>query len=137
MSTRKLITLALLCGLAILLAGGIQLVILSGRSKSSSGVLLHEGVTARVGAVDATLVSHHLDGQVVVLDVRLAGPSSDASGWALVSSTGTLVPRLSAGSGCLGGGSCEVRFNGRGVAPKGLIAIYGQGDQRRSWELAS
>ena len=135
MSTRKLITVALLCGLAILLAGGIQLVMLSGRSKSTAKTLLREGTAARVGAVDATLVAHHEQGQEMVLEVKLVGPSSDPAGWALLSSTGSLIPRLAVGTGCLGGGSCEVRFDLRGVARSGLIAIYGQGDQRRSWEL--
>ncbi len=135
MSTRKLIAIALVCGLAILLAGGVQLVLLSGRDQKSTVALLTEGQTARVGAVDVTLVAHELAGTELRLNVRLAGGSADASGWALLTRTGRLVPRLSAGSGCLGGGTCDVVFDANGIDPKGLIAIYGQGTERRSWQL--
>jgi len=135
-STRKLITVALVCGLAILAAGGVQLVLLSGRQKSASGALLAEGESARVGAVDATVVGHRLDGTRIDLQVRLTGPSSDPAGWALLARTGTLVPRVSTGPGCLGGGACDVVFDASGLDRTGLVAIFGQGDQRRSWLLA-
>lgn len=135
MSTRKLIAIALVCGLAILLAGGVQLVLLSGRHKDSTVALLTEGQTAKVGAVDATLVAHEVAGDEVRISVRLAGASADANGWALVTRNGRLVPRLSAGAGCIGGGTCDVVFDAKGIDPVGLIAIYGQGTERRSWQL--
>jgi hypothetical protein len=133
-STRKLIAIALVCGLAILLAGGVQLVLLSGH-KDSTVALLTEGQTAKVGAVDATLVAHEVAGDEVRISVKMTGASADANGWALLTRTGRLVPRLSAGAGCLGGGTCEVVFDAKGIDPVGLIAIYGQGTERRSWQL--
>ena len=49
-STRKLIAIALLCGLAILIAGGIQLFRLSDTSERTVEVLA-EGETATVGGI--------------------------------------------------------------------------------------
>jgi hypothetical protein len=75
-STRKLIAAALLCGLAILVAGGIQLFRISDRSGRTVEVLA-EGQPATVGGVRVTVDGSAIrsDGRLAV-GVSLAGPSA-------------------------------------------------------------
>jgi hypothetical protein len=62
-STRKLIAVALLCGLAILVAGGIQLFRISDRSQRTVDVL-EQGQPATVGGITLTVVrSERTDGE--------------------------------------------------------------------------
>ena len=106
MSTRRLIALALACGLAILVAGGIWLFMASQTEpvvSSSLGV----GETADVGEVSATLlaVSPRRDG--VVLEVEMQSTDvavgDPGQGWAMISPHG-LVARAEAANAndCLG-----------------------------------
>lgn len=89
MSTRRLIAAALLCGLAILLAGGIFLVNLAANQDDLTVPdLLVLGQSADVEGVQATVLSADATDRALVLHVRLqaAGePVADAAdGWAVV-----------------------------------------------------
>jgi hypothetical protein len=103
-ATRKLIFAALVCGLAILLAGGVWLVSSSSDDDSSNGDLLVVGQKATVGDIEATVA----DGQatetdaVLVVDMSVVadGPSEItdlATGWSLLSPTGAAVTMVLGG----------------------------------------
>ena len=87
MSTRRLILLALACGLAILIAGGVQLL----RISNNEAATLAVGDSAELATVGATLASAEVaDGHVRVV-VRLSqDPSASTAfegglvGWSLL-----------------------------------------------------
>ena len=142
MSTRKLILAALACGLAILLAGGVQLFLLSRGSNQAS--VLAEGATTKVATVQVTVVSSTLEGAEVVAVVRLAptlAVGDAAEGWAL-NANGLQTPRTPSDGpvvACQGkvvapGASltCRVAF----AAGKGSrLMSYARGDLRAVWLL--
>ena len=144
-STRKLIAVALLCGLAILVAGGIQLFRISDRSDRTVEVL-DEGQSATVGGVQVQVVSSVRTGGALEVSVRLGAPGD-----------GTSVP-LSSFTLLVGGGleratpgserrrscpepvpltptltSCDVAFPSR----EGTATLsFSHGGQQRLWHLA-
>lgn len=143
-STRKLIAVALLCGLAILVAGGIQLFRISDRSGRTVEVL-EEGQSATVGGVQVQVVSSVRTGGALEVSVRLGAPGD-----------GTSVP-LSSFTLLVGGGleratpgsspsscpepvpltptltSCDVAFPSR----EGTATLsFSHGGQQRLWHLA-
>jgi len=73
-STRKLIITALICGLAILVAGGIQLVRIS-HNKPAVPVLV-QGEKAVVGGVRATVTNSARDDRGFHVGVELSAPSA-------------------------------------------------------------
>jgi hypothetical protein len=77
-STRKLIAVALLCGLAILVAGGIQLFRISDRSGRTVEVL-DEGESATVGGLQVEVVSSVRRGDALDVSVRLGAESGRTS----------------------------------------------------------
>jgi hypothetical protein len=70
-STRKLIVVALLCGLAILVAGGIQLLRIADTDDRTVEVLA-EGESATVGSVTVAVEGSGRDGAVITATVRLS-----------------------------------------------------------------
>ena len=76
MSTRKLILLALACGLAILVAGSIQLLRIS--REDNRVQVLTEGQTAKLDGAQATVLGSAVDGGKVV--VRVTVTSERTSG---------------------------------------------------------
>jgi len=74
-STRKLIAVALLCGLAILVAGGIQLFRISDRSQRTVDVL-EQGQSATVGDVSVTVEGSGRTASDIVATVQLSPPPS-------------------------------------------------------------
>jgi hypothetical protein len=75
-STRKLIAVALLCGLAILVAGGIQLFRISDR-RGHTVEVLEEGQSATVGGVQVAVVTSTHTPDDVSASIRL-GPTPTA-----------------------------------------------------------
>jgi hypothetical protein len=63
--------LAIACGLVILLAGGIQLLRVTGQEQSAT--LLKVGEPGKAGDVTVALVSSSVNGSEVVANVRLGG----------------------------------------------------------------
>jgi hypothetical protein len=70
-STRKLIVVALLCGLAILVAGGIQLFRISDADDRTVEVLA-QGETATVGSVTVVVEDSSSDGVMIRATVRMS-----------------------------------------------------------------
>ncbi|MBK9180702.1 MAG: hypothetical protein IPM45_14270 [Acidimicrobiales bacterium] len=155
MPTRRLIALALVCGMAILLAGGVQLFLLAGQDDgSSTGSLLEPGTSAEVGDVTAGVVSAERSGDAVLLVVDVAvatgadeGVDDARAGWGLLrGDSGALVDRAEVTGGearpCAGlavapGESveCVVAFAPPPGSGDAFVAIYGRGDDRASWSV--
>jgi hypothetical protein len=141
-STRKLIIVALVCGLAILLAGGIQLFRIAGTDDRTVEVLA-EGEAATVGSVTVSVEGSEHDGAVIRAMVRLSAPDETTvplSSFTLLAG-GRLHPALdieSAGS-CpspvavrSAPTSCAVAFEGDdGTA----TLAFSRDDQQAQWRL--
>jgi hypothetical protein len=104
-STRRLIAVALVAGLAILLAGGIQLVLLATRDDDTgNGAQLSAlGETATVEGARVSADAARRQGDLLVLAVTFAAPDAGAAatatvavlaeGWALSAPDAKPVPR--------------------------------------------
>jgi hypothetical protein len=77
-STRKLIAVALLCGLAILVAGGIQLFRISDRSQRTVDVL-EQGQSATVGDVTVAVERSGRTASDIAATVQLSAPPSGSA----------------------------------------------------------
>jgi len=147
-STRKLIVVALLCGLAILVAGGIQLFRISDADDRTVDVLA-EGEAATVGSVTVVVEDSSSDGAMIRATVRMSlaeGSGTDDTTVPLSSFTllvgGRLQPSLvgvddpaQCGSPVTVGAeptTCEVAFEGGdGTA---TLAFSRDGEQAQ-WRL--
>lgn len=147
MSTRRLILTALACGLVILLAGGIQLVRLTG---SEATPLPGIGQARTVSAVRVTPVSvADTDALLVVtVDLVAAAPEAEGtaagSGWRLLRGADLHQP-LNTGGGdaqavpcaSVTVGSvvtrCVLVFDGGGSGDR--LLAYALGDQTARWDL--
>jgi hypothetical protein len=151
-STRRLITLALLCGLAILLAGGVWLVLAArGGDDELVASNLPIGATAVVGGVTATVVDvRRLEEGTLALAVRMTtgdeAAGDPARGWAVVSTRGLVERAEDEGAGadvCAGQDvpagatlECTVRFRlADEQAASALRAVFGRDGERASWDL--
>jgi hypothetical protein len=145
-STRRLITLALLCGLAILVAGGLWLVMAArGTGDELVASNLPLGASAEVGGIAATAVdAARAEGGILALTVRMTAEGDAAGdparGWAVVSTRG-LVERVEDGCGGrdVAAGStleCTIRFRlTDDQAASAIRAVFGRDGERASWEL--
>jgi hypothetical protein len=143
-STRRLIAVALLCGLAILVAGGIQLFRISDRSGRTVEVL-EEGQSATIGGVQVEVVSSVRRSDDFAVSVRLGAPG-DGTSVPLSSFTllvGGDLERAVAGSGPSACPDpvpltptltfCDVGFPSR----EGTATLsFSHGGQQRLWHLA-
>ena len=119
MSTRKLILLALACGLAILIAGSVQLL----RIKNGESQTLQVGDSTELATATVRVTSGTVVGDQVVVEVRLAvaGTAAGAldrpvAGWSLL--TGGLKKPVEA-----------VGVSGRSV-PSCAEVVIAPGDER-------
>jgi hypothetical protein len=148
MSTRKLILAALVCGLAILLAGGILLFRLASTGDVSEQVIADVGDVVSVGTASAAVESWSLDGSVVTLMVAVTGGEGGVddqqAAWSLIDARG-LVPRTVPASApeCpaspLGFGEearCTVAFDLGERASSGLTAFFRVGGRSSGWSLS-
>ncbi len=149
MSTRKLILVALACGLAILIAGSIQLL----RIKDNEVSTLAEGDSTEVATRTVSVLSSEVRDDAVLVVARLtvaptaAVAVSDAVvGWSLV--TGGRTEEVAAQGGddgpvpsCAGlsvlpgqQADCVLRFP---VVAKGATVVtYQLGEDQATWTLA-
>lgn len=137
----------MVCGLAILLAGGAQLVRLS-RSKDRV-VVLDEGQEAVVGTARAKVVSSRIIGDLLHVEVEVTPPATGgiagetaADPWSLLAGGGLIEPRSDQGS-CPG-----IRLDGGAAAPLVCDVVFAAtagtktlafrwGDVQRQWQLAA
>lgn len=85
MSTRKLILTALVCGLAILIAGGVKLIQVS--DKETTVEVLSMGETATLGDMTVSVVDIAESGESTLVKVTMVGvelASGAADGWRML-----------------------------------------------------
>lgn len=140
MKTRTLLLLALACGVAIMLAGAVFLVQLSGQDEVEPPVALGDAVTAG----DMTVVVDGADESGGFLDVtvRIGGVADDdgAGGFRLIAS-GRAVEPVAAGfdDGCgpttVTEQTCVVRFDVSGADGTSRVLFYERGEDGVRWVL--
>jgi hypothetical protein len=137
MRTRTLLLLAIGCGLAILLAGGIQLLRVGGQQQSTK--LLTTGEPGKAGDVTVTLVSSSAASSTLDAVVRIGGIDDPAglNGFTLVG-PGKVLPVTS--STCSGitvaPVDCALTFATGGMAGTSRQLIFHRADQQLRWVLA-
>jgi hypothetical protein len=144
MRTRTLLLLAVGCGLAILLAGGIQLFRLSGDQESTT-TQLALGVTGSAGDLRVTVVSAREADGLMRVEVRLAGVD-DAAGlddFRLVVTGGPIEPLApaQAGDGACEGftedeQTCTIVFGTAEADGTARVLLLDRGEDRLRWVLA-
>jgi hypothetical protein len=137
MRTRTLLLLAIACGLVILLAGGIQLLRVSGQDQSSK--LLGEGESGIAGDATVELVSWSTSGSDLTAVVRLSGvdDSDGLQGFTLVA-PGKVVAVGS--STCTGivvvETQCSLTFDTAGMPGTSRQLIFHRADAQLRWVFA-
>lgn len=142
MRTRTLLVLALACGLAILLAGGVVLVQLLNRADATPPTPL--GEPARVGDMVVTVTGSSERSGAIVADVEIGGVDDPdgSSGFRLIAS-GREAPRRAVGSPgeCEATSveviSCSVAFDTSAADGVSRVLFYRRGDQQARWVLSS
>jgi hypothetical protein len=143
--TRNLVVLALLCGMAILIAGGFQLLRLAS-SKDDQVTVLAPGTVVDMDGVGVTVreatLSDGVTDVLVQLDARDATLLDASVGWALLAKgqlldpvepvTGTAAPcdgiEVPQGTTM----QCLLGFEGNGA---GGTVSYSRSDQQQQWAL--
>ena len=140
MKTRTLLLLALACGVAIMLAGAVFLVQLSGQEDVEPPVALGDAVTAG----DMTVVVDGADESAGFLDVRvrIGGVADDdgAGGFRLIASGRAVEPVSDGGDDACGPTTvaeqaCVVRFDVSGADGTSRVLFYERGEDGVRWVL--
>lgn len=143
MKTRTLLLLALGCGLAILLAGGVLLVKLAGQDEPEPPVAL--GVEALIGDMRVTVLSAAEQPAADTLTVELLLGGVDdpdgAAGFELVVSGADRPITPSAASTCgsttLEPRRCTLVFDVSSGVGDSRVLRYSRGDDQARWSVAS
>jgi len=141
MRTRTLLLLAVVCGLAILLAGGVQLLRLT-NSESADAEDLRIGETSSAGDATVTVVSATEDAGVLTVSIRAGGVDdpTGTDGFTLVV-TGDVLRPLAPGDGDCDGlteavVTCDLRFDTSDVEGRTRVLLLRRGEDQRRWSLA-
>jgi hypothetical protein len=141
--TRTLLLLALACGTAILLAGGVLLVQLAGRADVQDAVPI--GATRTVGDMRVAVeASTEAAGRLDVV-VRIGGveDADGADGFALIAAARP-ADRIAAdgaggvapcGATALGQRRCRLSFDVAGADGDSRVLLYRRGDEQVRWRL--
>lgn len=136
MSTRKLILTALLCGLAILIAGGVKLIQVANDEKQVE--ILGFGDEATLGDMTVSVVGVERSADATLVTVTMEGvdlATGAADGWRLLADGRVQVPAAEANTnGCTTVAAesptrCTVRFDAAESAP--TVAYVRAGEQRQ------
>jgi hypothetical protein len=137
MRTRTLLLLAVGCGLVILVAGGIQLLRVSGQEQTAT--LLRTGEPGKAGDVTVELVSSSIEASDLVTVVRIGGTDDQDGfdGFTLVG-PGKVVPVGS--STCQGitldTADCRLTFATGNMQGTSRQLIFHRADEQLRWVLA-
>jgi hypothetical protein len=138
--TRTLLLLAVVCGLAILIAGVVQLLRVAGQDDPPRAVAIGEPV--RVGDMRVTVEGVNERSGSVLVDVELGGVEDPdgADGFTLTTPGGLIEPDPTAGNHC---GATTTRVEPCTLAfPLGdgtgstRVLVYQRGDERVRWVLS-
>jgi len=136
MSTRKLILTALLCGLAILIAGGIKLIQVA--NDEAKVEVLALGDVATLGDMTVSVLDIDRRAEATFVTVTMTGvdlTAGAADGWRLLADGRVQVPEAdSEGNGCTTVAAasvtrCTVQFDPAESAP--TVAYVRAGEQRQ------
>ena len=138
MKTRTLLLLALVCGTAILLAGGVMLFQLTGESDLADPTPV--GEPALVG--DMTVIVEDVDettGELEVL-VRIGGVDDPdgGSGFRLIASGRPVLPTASpelCGPTTVAEQVCSLHFDVSSADGSSRVLFYERGDEQARWVL--
>jgi hypothetical protein len=144
LSTRKLIALALACGLAILIAGSIQLL----RIKDNDTSTLAEGDSTELATVTAAVLDSSAGDGGTIVRVRLAvaagaaaGLDDASAGWSALVSGETSPVQPAANGSCAvpvaPGGSvdCELEFAVQADRQAATVVTYTFAGRHATWTL--
>ena len=140
MRTRTLLLLAVVCGLAILVAGVVQLLRVANQDDPPRAVAIGEPV--RVGDMQVTVEESGERSGSVLVDVELGGVEDDdgAGGFTLTTPAGLVEPDPTAGNHCGPTTSrvepCTLAFPLQDDAGSTRVLVYQRGDERVRWVLS-
>jgi len=138
--TRTLLLLAVVCGLAILVAGVVQLLRVAGQDDPPRAVAIGEPV--RVGDMQVTVDGVSERSGSVLVDVEIGGVDDPdgTDGFTLTTPGGLIEPDSTAGNHC---GATTTRVEPCTLAfPLGdgtgstRVLVYQRGDERVRWVLS-
>ena len=140
MRTRTLLLLAVVCGLAILIAGVVQLLRVAGQDDPPRAVAIGEPV--RVGDMQVTVEDVSERSGTVLVDVELGGVEDPdgADGFTLTTPGGLIEPDPTAGNHC--GATtprvepCTLAFPLGDGTGSTRVLVYQRGDERVRWVLS-
>ena len=138
MKTRTLLLLALACGVAILLAGGVLLVQLAGRDDPEPPAALGEVV--QIGDMSVQVDEATERDGVVLVDVTIGGVADEdgAAGFRMIAS-GRPAPPVEGEQACgattVATSACVLRFDVSGADGSSRVLFYARGDEAARWEL--
>jgi hypothetical protein len=142
MKTRTLLLLALGCGVAILLAGGVLLVQLATRSDVDDAVPV--GVEQQVGDVEVTVERAAEDGGVLEVVVTVGGVDDPdgLDGFRLIAAARPvrrMTPPAGEPAGCdeitVTPTSCRLAFDVDGADGASRVLFFERGDEQVRWRL--
>jgi hypothetical protein len=140
--TRTLLLLALGCGVAILLAGGVLLVQLATRSDVDEAVPV--GVEQQVGDVEVTVERAAEDAEVLEVVVTVGGVDDPdgLDGFRLIAAARParrLTPPIGEPPGCeaitVAVTSCRLAFDVGGADGSSRVLFFERGDAQVRWRL--
>ena len=137
MRTRTLLLLAIGCGLAILLAGGIQLLRVDRQQQSATQLSM--GQPGKAGDVTVVLVARSARGSDLIATVRIGG-TDDPHGFDGFTLVGLGKVSVVTSSTCSGitehVTECSLTFATTGMADTSRRLLFRRADQQLLWVLA-
>lgn len=140
MRTRTLLLLAVVCGLAILVAGVVQLLRVATQDDPPRAVAI--GETARVGDMEIVVEGSSERRGSVLVDVQIGGVDDPdgAGAFRLVVPGGAVEADPTAGNHCGATTArvepCTLAFRLGDDAGSTRVLLYQRGDERVRWELS-
>jgi hypothetical protein len=136
--TRTLLLLAVACGLAILIAGVVQLLRIAGQDEPAEASQVGERV--EIGDLTVKVEDYIEREDRGVVDLELAGVD-DPDGTAdfrLVVPGAALAPIADdCGGTTVAAQACSLTFDLAGTKGSSRVLLYRRGDQQARWELTS
>lgn len=138
MKTRTLLLMALVCGVGILLAGGLMLMQLTGGNDLVAASPISQVVP--VGDMRVTVAHVSEANGVLVVEVQIGGvdDADGAAGFRLIAA-GRQALRVPGAPGCesatVADQVCELRFDVASADGTSRMLFYERGDDRARWIL--